>query len=266
MRNLSWLTDPHLNFLRPPVMEAFSDHLADSCSDALIISGDIAEAPSILPLMDILDRKLGCPIYFVLGNHDYYRGSITDTRDRVRTWSRQSRRTRWLPDIGVTSLTEETALIGHGSWSDGRVGDFMGSSVWINDYRYIHELTCNTRNEVHRRIMELGDEAADYLETILEEALQTHRHVLLVTHSPPFAEACWHEGKAVVNDWTPHFTCQAVGQRLVEVMDAHPDQSLQVVCGHTHGEGEVQIRPNIHVRTGGAEYNAPQLQEPIGCP
>jgi Icc protein len=263
MPNLSWLTDPHLNFLRPPVMQAFAEYLGESCSEALIISGDIAEAPSLLPLLEILDREISCPIYFVLGNHDYYFGSVANTREKVREWSRQSRRTRWLPDAGVISLSADTALIGHGAWSDGRVGDFMGSSVWINDYRHIHELRCDSREEVHQRIMALGDEAADYLETVLEEALQTHRSVLLVTHSPPFAEACWHEGKAVVNDWTPHFTCQAVGQRLEKVMKAHADRDLQVVCGHTHGEGEVQIQANIHVRTGGAVYAAPRLQEPI---
>ena len=260
---LSWLTDPHLNFLTPGAMRDFAHHLAEQCPDGLVITGDIAESPSVTSLMEILDQTLRCPVYFVLGNHDYYFGSIGETRERVRSWARQTTRCRWLPDSGVISLSDSTALVGHGAWSDGRVGDFMGSPIWINDYRHIADLVCDSKQELHRRLKELGDEGADAIGELLSEALESHRHVIVATHSPPFAEACWHDGKAEVGEWTPHFTCEAVGRRLVEIMETRTHQSLQVICGHTHGEGQVQIRPNIHVRTGGAIYEAPDLQSPI---
>ncbi len=32
------------------------------------------------------------------------------------------------------------------------------------------------------------------------------------------------------------------------------------MCGHTHGEGEAQILPNLKVLTGGATYGEPTLQ------
>ena len=38
---------------------------------------------------------------------------------------------------------------------------------------------------------------------------------------------------------------------------------LTVLCGHTHGAGEVKILPNLLVKTGGAEYKKPELQNPI---
>ena len=45
--NLAWLTDIHLNFLRPPAQEAFLDVLAGTEADAFVITGDIAEAHDI---------------------------------------------------------------------------------------------------------------------------------------------------------------------------------------------------------------------------
>ena len=38
---------------------------------------------------------------------------------------------------------------------------------------------------------------------------------------------------------------------------------MTVLCGHTHGKGEVQILPNLIVKTGGADYGKPELQNPI---
>jgi predicted MPP superfamily phosphohydrolase len=47
---------------------------------------------------------------------------------------------------------------------------------------------------------------------------------------------------------------------LLEVMHAHPERQALVLCGHTHGGGEVSILPNLSVRTGGAVYGAPVVQ------
>jgi hypothetical protein len=35
---------------------------------------------------------------------------------------------------------------------------------------------------------------------------------------------------------------------------------LLVLCGHTHGSGEVQILDNLFVMTGGARYGEPAIQ------
>ena len=39
---------------------------------------------------------------------------------------------------------------------------------------------------------------------------------------------------------------------------------LTVLCGHTHGHGETEILTNLHIKTGGAEYDVlPILQDVI---
>ena len=107
----------------------------------------------------------------------------------------------------------------------------------------------------------LGDEAARHLETALTQAVADHSSVIALTHVPPFKEAAWHEGKHSDDNYLPHFACKATGDVFRRVMDAQPQSSLLVLCGHTHGQGEVQITENVQVLTGGAECRNPAVQQ-----
>lgn len=49
--------------------------------------------------------------------------------------------------------------------------------------------------------------------------------------------------------------------RIDIIWGAHTQHKLTVQCGHTHGGGEAQIRPNLHVITGPAEYGLPVVQQ-----
>jgi hypothetical protein len=131
----------------------------------------------------------------------------------------------------------------------------------LNDYRLIEELTGLDQATRLLKLNALGDEAADYLDRLLPDALARYRNVLTLLHVPPFKEACWHEGRISDVDWLPHFTCKAVGDLLRDAMQARPDCKMRVLCGHTHGAGEARILPNLYVKTGAAEYGRPSLQE-----
>ena len=54
---------------------------------------------------------------------------------------------------------------------------------------------------------------------------------------------------------------KASGDVLLAAAEAHADREILVFCGHTHGGGTVEVRPNLRVITGAAEYGAPRLQE-----
>ena len=43
------------------------------------------------------------------------------------------------------------------------------------------------------------------------------------------------------------------------VMQAHPNSKLLVLCGHTHGGGEIAVLDNLRVLTGEAEYGRPTM-------
>ena len=149
-----------------------------------------------------------------------------------------------------------------GDGSD-RSWDFLRSNVALNDYRLIEELSGLPGFARLAKLNALGDEAASYLETQARLALTTHKHVLVLTHVPPFRAACWHEGRISDDNFLPHFACRVVGERLMAVMREHPAQRMDVLCGHTHGEGFVQVLDNLSVTTGGAEYGSPKLQRVI---
>jgi hypothetical protein len=106
----------------------------------------------------------------------------------------------------------------------------------------------------------LGDEAARHFENVLQEAVAKYPSVIAVTHVPPFKEAAWYDGRHSDDNYLPHFACKATGDAMRKVMEANPQSRLLVLCGHTHGSGEVQITENLQVLTGGAEYGKPVIQ------
>ncbi len=258
---LAWLTDIHLNFLRQSALDVFLSSLADNDADAFLIGGDIGEAPDIASYLNAIDNALQRPTYFVLGNHDFYRGSIARVRKTVQQLCAVCPNLYWLPDAGLVPLTDETCLIGHDGWGDGRLGDYHGSDVMLNDWELIEEFDGFEEERAARlaKLNALGDEAAAHFRKVLPNALKRFRHVVVLTHVPPFRESCWHEGKISNDNWLPHFTCKAVGDALVKAMTPS-DRKMTVLCGHTHGGGEVQILPNLQVLTGGARYGAPVVQ------
>jgi predicted phosphohydrolase len=260
VRRLAWATDVHLNFLSAQGMDAFCAALASEEADAVLITGDIAEGPTVEPLLSLVAAELKTPIYFVLGNHDFYRSSIPRVREAVAELSRRSPWLTWLPAAGVVPLGGETALVGVDGWADGRLGDYVRSPVMLNDYLLIAELAGLSRAARLDRLHQLGDAEAAHLEAPLTAALGRYRRVIVATHVPPFKEACWHEGRLSNDDWLPHFTCRAVGEVLRRTAAAHPDRKIRVLCGHTHGAGTAEILPNLKVVTGGAEYGEPRVQ------
>jgi hypothetical protein len=106
----------------------------------------------------------------------------------------------------------------------------------------------------------LGDAAAAHFRRVLPAALATHHHVYVVTHVPPFQDACLYEGEASSVFSLPHFSCKAVGDVLYEIMLAHPHHRMTVLCGHTHSAADVQILENLRVTAGAAEYGRPMVQ------
>ena len=259
---LAWATDVHFNFPSERGIEGFAHDVMERDADALVISGDIAESHDFPGYLEALANFLQRPIYFVLGNHDRYRGSIARTSERARRISRSNPWLWWLPDVGVIELSPTVALLGHDGWADGRLGDYDGSTVALNDYSLISELSGLTHHARRKVLRRLGDQAANHVREHLPQAMERFpRQVVFVTHVPPFREACWRDGQPCDDQWLPHFSCGAVGEALVEVVEAHPQGNLLVLCGHTHGWGEARIGTNVKVLTGGARYGEPSVAQ-----
>ena len=113
MKRVIWSTDVHLNFAEPAVLTEYLECLRDASPDAFLLGGDIAESESIVDYLSLLDDHLCCPIYFVLGNHDYYYGSIVQVRQAVRELCGRRRNLVFLTDDSVVELCSSVGLVGH---------------------------------------------------------------------------------------------------------------------------------------------------------
>ena len=257
---IAWTTDIHLDFLNREGRFSFYDFISDRRPDALLVGGDIATASTLITLLQEMESRLSLPIYFVLGNHDFYGSSISRVRDAVKRLSHDSDRLFWLPACGMVELSRSTCLIGHGSWADGRNGDYDRSPVMLNDYIHIGDFRNLGKEARLHRLHHLGDRAAQDIEGITRRAARKYRRVILLMHVPPFEESCRHDGKPGHPDWLPHFSCRAVGEVLLSIMHDNRECQLTVLCGHTHDRAVYNALPNLLVLTGGAEYGNPEIQ------
>lgn len=280
MPRLVWLTDLHLNFVTAETLEELAGTVRSENPDVVLISGDTGEAPSFSDYLRDLQVRLNVPIYFVLGNHDFYHGSIAAVREAARKLACEGSGLSYLSQSEVIRISDATSLVGHDGWGDGRFGNFMASNVRLNDYRLIEELR-SAHGEADRlraagvsdhglfkqvlqqRLRQLGEEAADHFRHVLPIALQQSQHVVVLTHVPPFREACLYQGQISDDNWLPHFTCKAVGEVLVRFMDENPSRSITVLCGHTHTAAFAKVLDNLEVCTGAAEYGAPGVQRTL---
>ena len=261
MKRICWLTDLHLNFVDARQIALLVEEIHASKAEMVLLGGDIAEAHDLIDYLSALDDQLQLPLYFVLGNHDFYHGSIHTVRQNVAALCEERPRLNYLSwSSDPISISSQVGLVGHDGWADGRVGDYDRSTVMLNDYRLIDELAGVSR-EARRPLLEaLGDQAAAHIRDCLPKALQQFEKVVLLTHVPPLREACWHEGRISDNEWSPHFTCLAMGQAILDVMQDWPERELTVLCGHTHSSGEACPRKNVLILTGAAEYGKLAVQ------
>jgi Icc-related predicted phosphoesterase len=266
MMRIAWMTDLHLNFVDRSSIKTFCQQILAASPDVVLLAGDIGEAPSVVGYLKDVEESLQMPLYFVLGNHDFYHGSIAAVRREVAQLSARSRFLRWLSNAGVVRLSSETGLIGHDSWADGRFGNGPRSNMMLNDYLLIGDFIGLSVTERFRKLALLGDQAAAYFAKTLPVAFEKFQSVILLTHVPPFRESCWHEGQISDDDALPHFACKSVGDVLRKIMIERPDRNLTVLCGHTHSGGSVLIEPNLRVIAGSSLYGAPQLQDILMIP
>ncbi len=263
---LAWVTDIHVNFLDRPARRGYARDLASTGATAILATGDLSEGDTLSTHLTDLATDSGLPVWFVLGNHDYYRGGVAEVRAAVRALCAADLRLRWLHGAGVTTVAPGVALVGVDGWGDARLGAPETTSVLLNDFRLIRDIAFLPTDARNAALRALGDESAATLEADLAAALATHDRVLVATHVPPFAEACWHEGERSNDQWLPFFSCAAVGEVLRRYAEAHPTRRIDVYCGHTHSPGLARLRDNLVVHTGGAQYGAPGIAGMIKLP
>jgi hypothetical protein len=263
---LAWVSDLHFeNAEAPDAVDRIVDAWNRSAAEAVVCTGDIAEGALLLPTLRRIDDRLTKPFYFVLGNHDFYDGSIDAIRQQVATLARRSRRLNYLTAEGPVALDDRTALVGDDGWSDGRVGSFLTSDVTMRDYERIPELSGIASSLLAERLFRLGTGSAERLRPKLDAAVASTRTVLVATHVPPFRQACRYKGYIADDCWAPHFVCGSMGEALTEVALLYPDRRVETYCGHCHHAAAYRPLSNLTVYASGACYQDAGKTRLIAC-
>jgi len=254
LTRLAWITDPHFDHATLETWQQWIDGLLAEQPDALIVTGDLSEGDDVSFQLRRLVETLDRPIFFVLGNHDFYGKRIAETRRHITQLARELPQLDYLTDCGPILLDPRTALVGDDGWGDAIEGDFECSSVRLNDFEAIDDFRGQSPAARKSILQQQGRESADRLEEKLVSLPESIDRVLVATHVPPYREACWYHGHTTDDHWAPFFVCGQVGRLLTRMADRYPRRQFVVLCGHTHHDGIAKMADNLVVHTGFSDY------------
>lgn len=276
--NLAYATDIHLNFITgreksPKLFQRFVDEINRENPDGLVLTGDLSEATELEKHLRMLSASISCSIWFVLGNHDYYNGSILATREMVKSLCLELPNLHWLHSLPDGSyppmLGSDTCLIGADGWYDGLYAPFGLGSVVMNDWYIIKEFKENgSWNNVHwtpsiitktHNLMKLlATESADLVELYAVNAVaRGAKNIIIATHVPPFRENSVYNGKISNDTWLPCFSSKIMGDKILNLGERYKDIKFTVLCGHSHGYAKHNPAINIESLTGFSRYEHP---------
>lgn len=263
MAKYAWCTDPHLDHLNEDQARLinFSRELIASNPDGVLITGDISVSRKLVYHLQALEQVVRRPIFFVLGNHDYYGADIAALRKGMKDLTNQSQFLKYVPTTPYVALTPGTALVGADGWYDALYGDWQNSSFAMTDWTAIHDFLQVNGNKatIVGLARKLAHEAVTHVQEGIKQAVRYHKNIIVMTHYPPYPESHVHEGKVGDRFAMPWFTSKFMGDMLTAAAKAYPATSFTVLCGHTHGAWSGQPYPNMRLHVGGAEYGAPRV-------
>lgn len=253
--------------------------------DALVLCGDLSVGKSLGSDLKIFIDSASCPVYFVLGNHDFWGASTSSVWETAKSFPGS------LDHSGVVKLSDTVGLVGVTGWYDSRAGSVIDNSiimpeirttdlyagvkttVCINPWeelehrkRYSHIRSPEVMVEISRINKNFADEQTLMFKPRFEAAMATYDHVIVATHFPPWLDACWGPGGVLTRnshkadlDWLPWSCNINLGLYIESVAEEYPSKKVTVLSGHTHSGGTAQIAPNLTAMSGDATYGMPRV-------
>jgi predicted phosphohydrolase len=239
----------------------------------LIVTGDISHAKALVLHLSAIERLIQKPIYFILGNHDFWGSDVASVRKQMHEVSNMSQFLKYVPLNSYSVLTPNTAIVGHDCWYDAQFGNPKGSRFFMNDWFNMRDYAkhsggqsfYNATSDVKDRAgiisvsQHLAKEGVQHIHDGIKAAVRYSRNIIVMSHVPPFQEAHVHEGAVGDAGSQPWFTCKMLGDMLLAAAKAYPTHNFTSLSGHTHGQYVGQVLPNLRVTVAGAEYGQPRI-------
>jgi 3',5'-cyclic-AMP phosphodiesterase len=254
-RKFLWYSDTHFNFTLPWTRHNFVNKIKEESPAGLILSGDIACGLTIENTLRFFAKKIeNFPIYFVLGNHDYYGTSFKATIDAVKRLTKEYPWLHWLTDHDIIEISEDVAIIGDDGWYDARLGNpiyiaYNFDWIMVSEFRQL-----KTFEDKFMYGQRLADESTKRIKAKLLKALEKYKTVYILTHMPPWAEASRGVGSEIGEFWLPYNINSGLGKMIEEVMLEHDNKNVNVLAGHTHVPAIVHVQHNIECLVQGGKY------------
>lgn len=269
--NLAWLTDIHLDCADNPVQSLRDLRDEAAASDALIISGDISIGPGIVQHLGLLEDVFEKPIFFVLGNHDYYYSDIMSVRRNVKGVCRNMSYSKYLGSLPYVLLDNRSAIVGADGWYDGFNGNCMGSEILMNDWIKIQDFSPAIQNtpmgkQINKQaVLQIAraicKDSVSHVINGIKAAADRCDKIIIVTHVPPFLES-YTSAKfkdADANHIVPWYTSKMMGEAINAAANHYTDKQFVVLSGHTHSSFEGNLAANLEVHVGKSVYGTPQI-------
>jgi len=216
------LSDLHLEFHTDKGEEFISNLRCKQDIDAMIIAGDISISTSLISSLDRISHELSdIPVFFVLGNHDYYGGDTKTVGRKVRELVSKRDNLFWLDNTShaLKCKTGETLKI-------------IGSTLWFRQTREAKEQTHNLNDFSLIRgfvpwVYDENNKAISFIEKEIADA------DIIVTHHLP-SYSCVSEKWS----WSPincYFVCD------LDYLLKKEERSRYWIFGHTHEPVEEEI-------------------------
>ena len=264
---LLWLTDLHFDKVSEERQAGFLGKLRLENADAAVITGDISDARHLPGHLRDLAQAFGPrPVYFVLGNHDFYGSSFEDVDRTVATVCEEQKNLRHLGQGEIIPLGNNAALVGHRGWADGRAGWGERSFARNPDHEWIRDFQRVSKRAAFERMADLGRVSAAYFRDVLPYALKCYGHVWVATHVPPFTWAAFYNRKPCGRTHLPHYVNMSAGGAIRGISRSFPKSRLSVLCGHTHSAANVSASTRVRVIVGEARTKYPRVQEVFDVP
>ena len=254
---IGWLSDTHFDFVKSFVIEELVAAMNKHDVDLWLHSGDIATYPHRLDYLEAFE-KLDKPMYFVLGNHDFYDNVVSI--NQIKRWFDALRHPK-LTYLGADNAVLDfgnIVILGVDGWYDIQSGDYDNSQIALTDFNAIPDMRNLNKSSRARLIENLSKESMYLLDSKFSSITNVPREVIVVvTHVPVFEESVLFEGKPQSNDFKPYFT----NTSLMKVINNYRYYAKRIVVlsGHTHNESHYQ-KFNVEEFVFGAQYEFPRFQ------
>ena len=249
-----WFSDLHLARVFPWTFIKFIYSINKEKPSAVFLTGDISNGPFLITHLKMMAKFIECPIYFILGNHDYFFSSFEEQHIKIKALCKEYPNLIWLTNSDAVRLNDEVALIGTEGWYDAEMGNPKYLTATL-DWILIKELReiKSTKDRVEYFRM-LADKSADIIFEKLEKALeQDYKTVYILTHMPPFKEATRDEGTMLADFWLPYNVNLRLGKKIEEIMATRKKRNVVVLAGHTHHPEYIRVSRNIHCQVGASK-------------